>query len=304
MSEVAQCEGVQVAPSDGRAHLSASQRAMAAGRRARELREGARQRQRAGVKAAAGTRGKASAQAAAEFHVGSRSVDQAKVVLSFGTAALVEAVERGAVSVAAGARLARLRPEAQAEGLRRLAAREPLPTVLAALEANPGVMRRFDDNALNRRVAEVKRLLDLRRSVFGDTGDATQALGLWEAARDFLRRWQRDGPAAEARQDALGRPIPPKAVPGYQTLVEIETTCRDLVAMQRRVERLAGRPGGRAIPLNAVLDLLRRANGALWHARCNTLCPACLGYLPSPMPSCPACGGSGWGLPLATCPSA
>jgi len=223
-------------------------------------------------------------------------------VLKRGTPALAEAVERGGVSVVAGARLARLLPHAQAEALARLTAGDTLPTVLAALEATPGAVRRFDDKRLNRAIAEIRRLLELRMSVFGSQGDgnANQALGLCQEVNDFVKRWQRDGPAAEARKDALGQPIPPRALPGFTTLAEIEFTCRDIRGLMRRVERLATQPGGRAIPLSAVLDLFSHANGALWNARCNVLCEGCRHGTPPLPDGCPVCRGSGWAPPPGT----
>ena len=88
-------------------------------------------RRKAGRKATEGG-GKTSDLAAAEQGVSPRTVDQAKVIVRRGTQALIEAVEQGGVSVAGGARLARLVPNAQAEALRRLTAGDTLPTVLAA----------------------------------------------------------------------------------------------------------------------------------------------------------------------------
>jgi hypothetical protein len=255
----------------------------------------------AGRKATDG-RGKTSHLAAAELRVGSRTVDQGKVIVRRGTTALIEAVEQGAVSVAAGARLARLLPNAQAEALARLAAGESVPIVLVALEATPSAIRRFDDARLNRAIAEVLRLLDLRMCVFGSQGDgnANQARTLCQEVKDALRRWQRDGPAGEARKDAIGRPIPPRALPGFGTLVEIEATCGDIGTMLRRVERLVTQPGGRAIPVSAVAELLRHANGALWNARANTLCESCRGGT-VPFPGgCPICRGTGWAHPPGT----
>jgi len=275
--------------------LSIGRRALAAARLALELAPEADRKRKSGRKAPGGA-GKTSHLAAAKLHVSPRTVDQAKVIVRRGTPALIEAVEQGAVSVAAGARLARLLPHAQAEALRRLSTGDALPTVLAALEATPGAVRRFDDKRLDRILAEVVRLLGLRMFVFGSQGDgnANEALNLCRGVKDALRRWQRDGPASEARKDVLGRPIPPRALPGFTTLAEIEFTCRDILALIRRVERLANQPGGRAIPVNAVVDLFAHAHGALWSARCNTLCECSRLGLP-PLPGgCPVCRGSGW----------
>jgi hypothetical protein len=295
----------QDAPPTSQQPLTRSQRIIAAARRARELAVTARERQRAGVRAPADAKGKAAAQAAAELRVSPRSVEQAVRVLKGGIPALVEAVERGAVSTRAAARLVGLVPDKQAEAVRRLVAGEPLPTVLAALEATPDAIRRFDDERVLRLVAEVMRLIHLRIAVFSGAsdGNANRALSMCQELRDALRRWRRDGPPNEERKDVTGRLIPPKALPGYMTLAEIEGTCRDISALIRRVERLAGQPGGRAIPVQPVAELLRRVSGALWDSRSTVLCPACRGYLPSPTPSCPICGGSGWALPSGVLPT-
>ncbi len=287
-------------PEVGSAHpspLSIGRRALAAARRALELGPEADRRRKAGRKATGGA-GKTSNLAAAELGVCPRTVDQAKVIVRRGTPALIEAVEQGAVSVAGGARLARLVPNAQAEALRRLTDGETLPTVLAALEATPSAIRRFDDKRLNRAITEVLRQIDLRMCVLGSQGDgnANQARTLCQEVNYFVRRWQRDGPA-EARTDVLGHPIPPRALPGFMTLAEIEYTCRDISTLIRRVERLAGQPGGHAIPLNVVVDLFAHANGTLSSARCNTLCECSRLGLPPPLggfPVCPVCRGSGW----------
>jgi len=280
---------------------SIGRRAIAAARRALQLAPEAARRRKAGRKATDGA-GKTSDLAAAELRVSPRTVDQAKVIVRRGTPALIEAVEQGGVSVAAGARLARLVPNAQAEGLARLTAGDRLPTVLAALEATPGAVPRFDDKRLDRLLAEVLRLLDLRMCVFNSQGDgnANEAVNLCRGGKDALRRWQRDGSAIERRTDALGQSIPPRALPGFTTLAEIEFTCRDIRGLMRRVERLATQPGGRAIPLSAVVDLFQHANGALWNARCNVLCEGCRHGTPPLPDGCPVCRGSGWAPPPGT----
>jgi hypothetical protein len=91
--------------------LTSSQRALLAARQVDQLAPDAKQRQKAGVRAQNGSKGKAADLAAKPFEVSARMVELALAVERFGDQNLLKGVERGATSVRLAAEIATLQPQ-------------------------------------------------------------------------------------------------------------------------------------------------------------------------------------------------
>src|SRR6266851_10370998 len=111
--------------------LTISQRAMSAARRMKDLSTISGQRQWAGVKAPDGTKGKASAQAATEVGISTRTAELARLVLRACTREVVAAVESGMLTVSAAAKLAKKMPDVQRQVVVEMAKGRPVVEVLA-----------------------------------------------------------------------------------------------------------------------------------------------------------------------------
>jgi N6-adenosine-specific RNA methylase IME4 len=98
-----------------RRHMTPEQLVMTAARFMPFLKEESERRQKAGTLAPIGAKGKSSELAANQFGVSARSVERAREVLDHGAPELIQAVERGEVSVSAAADVAELPKDEQAE---------------------------------------------------------------------------------------------------------------------------------------------------------------------------------------------
>src|SRR6266851_1529090 len=130
--------------------LTASQRAMAAAKRIENLAPLARQRQRAGVKAPDGTKGKASKQAATEEGVGTRSVELARLVRRRCMPEVVAAVESGLITVSTAAKLAKAYPGTQQRIVKKVEKGRPVLEVLAEIGFQDRRPPKFDDGVFKK----------------------------------------------------------------------------------------------------------------------------------------------------------
>lgn len=90
--------------------------------------------------------------------------------------------------------------------------------------------------------------------------------------------------------DDEGSVIPAQAVEAFANRRNIESLCRDIDGLLRRIEEAAKAPGGRMIRMESVRQHLKDAKGTLWANRPTHVCPYCDGK----KDKCDCCKGEGW----------
>jgi hypothetical protein len=249
------------------------------------------QRQRAGVKAADGTKGKASAQAATEEGVGARTAELARLVLRACTREVVAAVESGLLTVTAAAKLAKAMPDVQRQVIGEVAKGRPIVEVLAEIGAQDRRLPRFDDDVLEQMVNQFKRLLELRKATVGDHPCFHAAYQRLEELRSAVRQWTLTGPQGPPPQynDRDGRPYPFRLNVAFRFRGQIDNTCYDIGALWNQITVLSRHDGGQCIPAEEIGDKLREIHRMLEDACPQAAC-SCWGKIDGHA----ECGGRGW----------
>src|SRR5947209_12809117 len=187
-----------------------SQRALTAAKSTREFSSEARDRQLAGTRVAAGTKGKATARAAERFGVSPRAVEQALTVLRRGIPELAQAVENDLVAVSVAAKVATRPAEAQRHFIQDVAGGRPAAEALIVA----GVMEReppqFDDKTLSRALASVLKMIDLRTRAYGPHEAERDARSHLDLASRAVSRWrtERHNEPVPVMTDARSRQVP------------------------------------------------------------------------------------------------
>jgi len=270
-----------------------SQRAMFAAQRMKDLATVSGQRQWAGAKAPDGTKGKASAQAASEEGVGTRTAELARLVLRACDREVVAAVESGLLTVSAAAKLAKKMPGVQRQVVGEVAKGRPVVEVLAEAGAQDRRLPRFDNDVFEKLAIQFKRLLNLRRYSLGDHPSYHVALARQEELLNAVRQWTLSGlqgpPPTYTR---YGRPLPVRVNEAFQFRGQFEDTMHDLDSLSRRIGMMARRDGGQCIPAKYIARKLEEVSRLLWGACPHHVC-TCWGDSPTHA----ECGGRGW-MPL------
>src|SRR6266851_836744 len=273
--------------------LTISQRAMGAARRMKDLATIAGQGQLAGVEARDGTKGKASAHAATEVGISTRTAELARLVYRACTREVVAAVESGMLTVSAAAKLAKKMPGVQRQVVGQVAKGRPVVEVLAEAGAQDRRLPRFDNDIFEKLAVQFKRLLNFRRYSLGDHPSYHAAIAIQEELLNAVRHWTHSGPQRSPPLDInFGRPLPVRVNVAFQFRGQFEDTMHDLDSLSRRIGMMARRDGGQCIPAKYIARKLEEVSRLLWGACPHHVC-TCWGDSPTHA----ECGGRGW-MPL------
>ncbi len=123
----------------------------------------------------------------------------------------------------------------------------------------------FDDKAVDRAFANVRKLLDLRVQAIGPHDAYREACAHLEMAGKALDRWrtERLKEPAPVSTDATGRRVPIKVMPAFQTAEEIKIVCGQLDAALATVRGLCRRAGAELLQIHPVQDALAKARKIL-----------------------------------------
>lgn len=92
--------------------------------------------------------------------------------------------------------------------------------------------------------------------------------------------------------DAEGVPVPPRAVPAFETAKTLTGLCREMDSILKKVEEAVKAPGGRLIRFDSFKQQLKDAKGNIWANRASHVCPYCKGKAGAKV--CECCKDEGW----------